>query len=77
MSEEVKTLVKTVKQQQEHILSLINDIMAMPRISRPVAVIKPVTRDSKVGRERAPSLRRQMFTQRIQQQLQCTNNTLY
>lgn len=34
----------------------------------PLAVIKPVSRDTRLIRE--PSLRRQMFTQRIQQQLQ-------
>ena len=34
----------------------------------PLAIIKPVSRDSKLSRE--PSLRRQMFTQKIEQQLQ-------
>ena len=38
MSEEVKTLVETVKQQQEQIVGLLNTIKAMPGVSNPVAV---------------------------------------
>ena len=38
MSEEVKTLAETVKQQQEQIVSLLDVIKAMPGVSAPVAV---------------------------------------
>ena len=38
MSEEVKSLVATVQQQQEQIVSLLNTIKAMPWVSNPVAV---------------------------------------
>ena len=42
---EVQELVKNVQQQSEHILSLCNSILTGHRISKPVAVVKPINND--------------------------------